>query len=403
MKKVISCLLILIINVFFVCGCENDLQKGNKNNHNVLDDYPLYLDKINEYKNAMLLSDESFEYEYDNGYDYSSINARIVNYRRQNGEILYALYDIDNDEILELVFSDSYSIIDVYTIHNEKLIKIFENCSYGDRSYIHILSDGKILCEGSNGASAASCDVYKIDSTTGMLTLPIESYYCDGLSGKDPFITESVYISEKEYYEKIEVWKNNSIFDELKWTEVIDNSKLEQDKLEENNYEAYPENNINNSIPITFSTINTSASDFLEQLYYEKISYLAWDDCSFNGYVGNIDEEIYNVEFYGNEKYYRYGYFVITERENTIIAKACDSFKIWGNKNTYQLLKQIGLEELLNYEPEMIDKDTTENQNDVYLKWEGENGYLVIYTIWYDGLTKDWKDSMALNYCIFAK
>lgn len=55
-------------------------------------------------------------------------------------------------------------------------------------------------------------------------------------------------------------------------------------------------------------------------------------------------------------------------------------------------------EKMLEFEPEII----YENSSDAYLKWEADNGYLVVYAMWYDDVD-DWKQWRPWNYCIYSK
>lgn len=187
--------------------------------------YAVYDEKIAEYKTALTMGSDAFDTKYDYGYINNSINAMMVHYSYSyGGGISYAIFDVDENGVNELIFSDGYNIIDIYTIHNGNLIKLFENCDYGDRSRIHVLADGKLLAEGSSGASSGSCELYEIDTMTGKLSAPLGAYYCDGMGPSD-YMTEYTYMSEDEYYDKLNKWKETAVFDILEWTLIAENAE----------------------------------------------------------------------------------------------------------------------------------------------------------------------------------
>jgi len=181
----------------------------------------LYDEKIDEYRKALTMGRDLFCEKYDDGFDYSSINAMMVRYAYDYDYIIeYAICDIDNNGIKELAFSDSNDIIDIYTINDEGLCKLFKNCDYGDRSKIHIIDSGKVLAEGSSGALSGSCIIYQIDKFTNQL-ITEELYYYDG-NGPDLSMKDYTYLSEDEYYEMLNRWKNESIYDNLNWMPIIE-------------------------------------------------------------------------------------------------------------------------------------------------------------------------------------
>ncbi|MBQ8249019.1 MAG: zinc ribbon domain-containing protein [Clostridia bacterium] len=181
----------------------------------------VYADKIDEYRQAMTMDADSFNEKYDYGSDNSSINAFITNYIRYSGSIGYSFYDIDANGTSELIFADmtSDNIIDIYTTHDGKTIKLFEDCYFGERSRVHVLNDGRILNEGSNSAASSSCDMYILDGVIGEVVLT-ESYYCDGWNGPDPYMTEHTYMDENEYYKMVADWLALSAYNNFSWTTI---------------------------------------------------------------------------------------------------------------------------------------------------------------------------------------
>lgn len=189
--------------------------------------YTVYSTKINEYRQALTMGADAFEAKYDGGSDWSSINALMVRLAYDyGGSIYYTVFDIDGNGVAELIFSDSQSIIDIYTVHEGTLIKLFENCIFGERSRIHVLSTGVILAEGSDGAAAASCKLYRIDTATGKLTDPIAAYYYDS-DGPNAYMGQYTYVTEDEYCNMLFNWLSDSRFDAFEWSLVAENKKTQ--------------------------------------------------------------------------------------------------------------------------------------------------------------------------------
>lgn len=183
--------------------------------------YAPYDAKINEYYQAMNADENDFY-----GRDDSSINGLMVGYARgYEGKIAYSLYDVNGNGVPELVFSDTNNIIDIYTLNNGLLIKIFPDCYFGERSRLHILSDGSLLSEGSSGASTSSCEIYTLNSN-GTLTT-IEAYYYNS-NGPDAYMKGYTYISTNEYVDKINNYLTHSTFKTLKWNVFADMKSITQ-------------------------------------------------------------------------------------------------------------------------------------------------------------------------------
>lgn len=186
--------------------------------------YSAYDAKSDEYIFAAAMDGDSFDSTYDYGNDNSSINAFIVRYHHYYGDktLAYALYDVDSNGMPELVFSDGKYIIDTYTLENNNIVKLYKDCYFGERSRLHILSDGRLLTEGSSGASSASCKVSTIGSD-GISIIRMAGYYCDG-NGQDPYMDEKhLYITLDAYYHLLDGLKRESVFGIMKWTTIAVN------------------------------------------------------------------------------------------------------------------------------------------------------------------------------------
>ena len=179
--------------------------------------YALYEEKIGEYTQALTMGVDAFEAKYDFGDDCRSINAYMVRSSYYyGGSVGYTFFDIDGNGTAELLFSNPERLIDIYTEKDGAVIKLFEDCYFGERSRVHVLSDGRILTEGSSGASAGECELYRLDGDTGKL-LSEGAYYFDG-NGSDPNMTGYTYMKESEYGEMLGKLLDESVFDEFDWT-----------------------------------------------------------------------------------------------------------------------------------------------------------------------------------------
>ena len=157
---------------------------GGNNNKPANPDYSVYDTKINEYRNALAMSVEEFYSKYDGGADCSSINALIVDYCHgySGKNIGYTLYDVDNNGVSELIFSDLNSVIDIYTLKDNKIVKLYKDCFFGDRTGLYILPDGKLFTVASVGSSA-ECEIGVIGNDGGSV-VNNEKYYYNYAEGR---------------------------------------------------------------------------------------------------------------------------------------------------------------------------------------------------------------------------
>lgn len=259
--------------------------------------YAVYDEKVDEYRTALTMGSEAFDAKYDSGYDSSSINAMMVSYSyNYGGGISYATFDVDENGTNELIFSDGYNVIDIYTIHDGVLIKLFENCDYGDRSRIHVLTDGRLLTEGSSGASSGSCELYELDAATGKLSAPIGSYYCDGMGPSD-YMTGYTYMSEDEYYDMLNGWRDEAIFDILNWTVIAENPEPDwgwEEDWDSGDEEVVYSNNGNIKLG-SYSSTSEGSWDFVNLVELTDDNILVFNTGNFagvalmNGRVGSFN------------------------------------------------------------------------------------------------------------------
>ena len=153
-----------------------------------------------------------------------------------------------------------------------------------------------------------------------------------------------------------------------------------------------------NQEKINLRAINKSASEYLQDYLYDGGNYIEWEIKPFS----SKNQSIYHLKLDGSEKgYYLYDdRITLTVRNDIIIGAYQDGIQVSQIENVYQLLKWLGGDEEKLLEIEPVFK--FEDKSMAYLIWETGNGYFVVYTSWYDGLT-DWKKSIPWNYCIYIK
>jgi len=197
----------------------SDWRKVGWYNKRIMTPYTHYNNKINEYYRAMYVDDDVY---YSTWKDYSSINRYIISYERRNPEakIYYALHDINWDSVPELViamespYPDGVRrILDIYTLNNGKLVKIFKDASFGDRGRLHILADGTLLSEGAGSAASSAAEVYQLNRNGSLTTL--DSFYCDGTGPWED--STKTYMNGYDYEDKCDYLLSRSVTDSLKW------------------------------------------------------------------------------------------------------------------------------------------------------------------------------------------
>ena len=174
-----------------------------------------YSDKIDEYATALSMDDEEFlEMEYD----CSSINWLMLTYAHQYDEIslAYAYYDVDNNGIPELIFADGFNVIDIYTLKDGKIIKLYKECFFGERVRLYVLSQGYLMTEGANSASSSICEICMIDPETSELTDCLTAFYYDDC-GLWEDREDAFSVDPYQYYAMVDDWVNNSVYAEIDW------------------------------------------------------------------------------------------------------------------------------------------------------------------------------------------
>ena len=175
-----------------------------------------YDKKLDEYGRALTMNDETFHNTYTDG---SSINILMLNYARGNYAqvtLAYTLIDVDNNGIPELVISDYNSIIDIYTISNNgDLVKLFDNCYFGERGRLYALYDGTLLSEGSNSSDSCSYSLYRFNSTGDSIYEYGGCYY--DLNGPDKYMGDYIYTSIDDYYERLAELMEKSVLGYQQW------------------------------------------------------------------------------------------------------------------------------------------------------------------------------------------
>lgn len=180
--------------------------------------FPAYNEKISEYIEA---SNVGWDIYCARWIDDSSINSESMRayYHYDHKLLAYALWDLDENGTPELIFSNLSDpmIYDIYTINDGTLIKLFDDAYFGDRSRLYILSNGKLLTEGSSSAFESSMELHSLKF--GCSVSVEESYYVNTREDDifDDYYREGKEISIDEYLQKLDKLKEMSMFDKLDW------------------------------------------------------------------------------------------------------------------------------------------------------------------------------------------
>ncbi len=177
----------------------------------------VYTEKITEYKQAIKMGFDSFNEKYRYGSDCTSINALMLRAAYNSGGYIgYSFCDIDKNGTDELIFTNLQNIIDIYTVKDGNVIKLFKDAYFGDRIRVHVLSDGRLLTEGSGSVSSGSSVVYEIDPTDGNLRQE-SAYYYDS-NGPSSYMVGYSYLAQSQYGDILTTWLSDSIFESFSWT-----------------------------------------------------------------------------------------------------------------------------------------------------------------------------------------
>lgn len=120
-----------------------------------LEDYPLYMDKVSQYRDA-IISGASYDEE---------LNIAVP----QNGEgdYMYALEDIDGNGIPELIFqfTQGETLIDLYSIdqNNNTIVQLVGIFYVDVREWLGIFPDGLIQISGSSGIFSGGTELFQIN------------------------------------------------------------------------------------------------------------------------------------------------------------------------------------------------------------------------------------------------
>ena len=165
----------------------------------ILDDYPAYVQKLGEYRDAILSADYNSDL-------YPTLNSRMLHYYHvydQDVSFCYALEDIDGNGIPELLIGKQSStngtpgIIDLYSISDGAIIQYFDNPSFGEYIYLSILADGRLFEDFSLDAYSGGFAVHKITENSSSLTEQESYFYYIGDEEHSP--PSSEYLDYDEY------------------------------------------------------------------------------------------------------------------------------------------------------------------------------------------------------------
>lgn len=155
----------------------NNSESNDLNDNKILEsNQNIYSDVLDEYKNAILESNED-----NTNYKYVNENA-MHHYVNQKGtkyefNFEYSFYDINKDGKYEMLVNNG--IIDIFSYDGTQVFRLFKdnaNCLSESRCSISLYEDGTIYFRGSGGASNSTISFYSINKNISTLNT-INSYH----------------------------------------------------------------------------------------------------------------------------------------------------------------------------------------------------------------------------------
>lgn len=177
--------------------------------------YDAYNEKITEYIYAILRDFANLNEE--RGFDNSSINNYMVADCHSDDEMIgYALYDIDENGTPELLFRNEFGgIIDAYTLTKDGgIVKLFENCSFGDLQTLEVLNNSCFLAIENYSSNSMN---YKLFQFKNEELIDIEAYYYDNTGKNTAMDKNYAYVSKAEWYKLCDPLYTKSVTDNLEW------------------------------------------------------------------------------------------------------------------------------------------------------------------------------------------
>ncbi len=215
-----------------------------------------YMQKVEEYRTALTLSEDEFYAKYPVENDDASINSYEVRVATTGyHQLFYSIYDIDGNGVDELLISkkrkeqtvrgdslaamvwdiiDNGNIIDVYTIVGDRMVKIFPDCIFGYRSMLLVLTDGRLLFVDNSSAFSDEYAILRLHPEEETIEVE-EAYLHDEHPMRDPMETFWEYkvetfskdisirftkIYDDYFWEKLYRVLVRSAYDRIPWTEL---------------------------------------------------------------------------------------------------------------------------------------------------------------------------------------
>ena len=220
MKKVVS-LLLCVMLILTVSACGEAEKTPTTTTPQKTEapavDYAPYEAKIKEYEQAFAMDDATFTETYGE-HDCSSINATVLMFLRSvEGTISYARHDVDGNGVEELLFSDGATFIDVYTLKDGRIIRLYADCDFEYRTTLSITPKGEFIVHTSSSAWSSCAEIGKLNAE-GTAIEKVAAYYCDETGTSDGY-DGAEFVSGDEFSSLMEQW-GEDIHDSLAWTEI---------------------------------------------------------------------------------------------------------------------------------------------------------------------------------------
>lgn len=225
-------------------------------------------------------------------------------YLYDNFDFCYTYYDVDNNGISELLIAteneNTITLVDIYAFDGQSAVKLFDNDSLGDRSFLTIFTDGTMYLESSGGASYGEATYYRLD-TDGFTIKSILNYTMDSDNHPStPWYNGSEWITYEEF-QAIQDQYTEITLDGLSWTDIKPTADSNSTAKASNkqNLREYLNMNIYDFAALIGGMEDVHSSDGIELSNGAVIATAYRNDemIFFFGITGNCDYAIDGIEY----------------------------------------------------------------------------------------------------------
>ena len=163
---------------------------------------------LDTYNEALLMGAAEVQESPEN---YPKINPLLVfltETAQGKSEIVYTLYDIDENGTKELLIGSRSGgtdarVVGIYCFDGADAKNMFEDETLAERSLLQIYQNGTIYIYGSGGASYGIADFYRIDGEDAVIQTEEYTFDMDGHSDQ-PYYNDSESLTKEEFQKKLD-------------------------------------------------------------------------------------------------------------------------------------------------------------------------------------------------------